>query len=40
MIKLTTENTQRAIERCKRLKPKVRFVAEQTFKFETANNAN
>lgn len=40
MIKLTTENTQRAIERCKQLKPKVRFVAERIFKVESANNAN
>lgn len=40
MIKLTTENTQRAIERCKQLKPKVRFVADGTFKVESANNGN
>ena len=40
MIKLTAENTQRAIERCKQLKPKVRFVAERTFSVQSANNAN
>ncbi len=40
MIKLTTQNTQRAIERCKQLKPKVRFVSERTFKVESANNGN
>ncbi|HMS38919.1 MAG TPA: hypothetical protein PKE69_01745 [Pyrinomonadaceae bacterium] len=40
MIKLTTENTQRAIERCKQLKPTVRFVADRTFKVESANNGN
>ena len=40
MIRLTTENTQRAIERCKQLKPKVRFVAERIFQVESANNAN
>ena len=40
MIKLTVENTQRAIERCKQLKPKVRFVAERTFQVESANNSN
>jgi len=40
MIKLTTENTQRAIERCKQLKPKVLFVADRTFKVESANNGN
>jgi hypothetical protein len=40
MIKLTKENTVRAIERCKQLKPKVRFVADRTFKVESANNPN
>ena len=40
MIKLTTENTARAIERCKQLKPTVRFVAERTFSVQSANNAN
>jgi hypothetical protein len=40
MIKLTTENTQRAIERCKQLKPTVRFVAERTFSVQSANNSN
>jgi len=40
MIKLTTENTQRAIERCKQLRPKVRFVADRTFSVISANNDN
>jgi hypothetical protein len=40
MIKLTAENTQRAIERCKQLKPTVRFVAERTFSVQSANNNN
>jgi hypothetical protein len=40
MIKLTAENTQRAIERCKQLKPTVRFVAERTFSVQSANNTN
>ncbi len=40
MIKLTAENTSKAIERCKKLKPKVRFVAERIFKVESANNGN
>jgi hypothetical protein len=40
MIKLTTENTAKAIERCKKLKPTVRFVAERTFSVQSANNAN
>jgi hypothetical protein len=40
MIKLTSENTTRAIERCKQLKPKVRFVADRTFSVKSANNEN
>jgi hypothetical protein len=40
MIKLTTENTQRAIERCKQLKPKVSFVDERVFTVQSANNDN
>jgi len=40
MIKLTTENTARAIERCRKLKPTVRFVAERTFSVKSANNTN
>ena len=40
MIKLTTENTKQAIEKCKQLRPKVRFVAERTFSVQSANNAN
>lgn len=40
MIRLTKENTKRAIERCKELKPKVRFVADRIFAVESANNSN
>lgn len=40
MINLTTENTQKAIARCKQLKPKVRFVADRTFNVMSANNSN
>ncbi len=40
MIELNTENTVKAIERCKQLKPKVRFVEDRTFKVESANNGN
>lgn len=40
MIKLTTENTQRAIERCKQLKPKVRFIKDRLFVVYSANNSN
>lgn len=40
MIRLTTENTARAIERCKQLKPKVRFISDRQFAVSSANNAN
>ena len=40
MIKLTTENTQRAIERCKQLKPKVRFIKDRLYVVYSANNSN
>jgi hypothetical protein len=40
MIKLTTENTAKAIERCKQLKPKVRFIADRVFSVQSANNGN
>ncbi len=40
MIRLTKENTKRAIERCKQLKPKVQFIADRTFSVKSANNEN
>ncbi len=40
MIRLTTENTQKAIEKCKRLKPKVKFIKERLFVVYSANNSN
>ena len=40
MIRLTTKNTQRAIERCKQLKPKVRFIKDRLFVVNSANNLN
>ncbi len=40
MIKLTTENTAKAIERCKKLKPTVRFVNDRVFAVQSANNTN
>ena len=40
MIELTKENTTKAIERCKQLKPKVRFVTDRIFAVESANNSN
>ncbi len=40
MIKLTNENTVKAVKRCKELKPKVRFISERTFAVASANNSN
>ena len=40
MIKLTSENTQRAIERCRQLKPKVKFIQDRLFVVYSANNSN
>ena len=40
MIKLTTENTTKAIERCRKLKPKVNFIADRVFAVQSANNSN
>ncbi len=40
MIKLTAENTTKAIERCKQLKQRVRFIADRTFSVQSANNTN
>ena len=40
MIRLTTENTQKAIEKCKQLKPKVKFIKDRLFIVYSANNSN
>lgn len=40
MIKLTATNTQKAVERCKQLKPKVKFVQDRVFVVYSANNSN
>lgn len=40
MIRLTKENTQRAIERCKDLKPKVCFIKCRLFIVYSSNNSN
>lgn len=40
MIKLTQENTQKAIARCRELKPKVIFISERVFEVKSANNPN
>jgi hypothetical protein len=38
MIRLTTENTQKAIAKCKQLKPTVKFIKERIFAVQSANN--
>jgi len=40
MLKLTTENKARAIERCKQLRPKVIFTQDRVFEVKSANNEN
>lgn len=40
MIKLTNENTAKAIVRCKQLKPKVKFIKDRLFVVYSANNSN
>jgi hypothetical protein len=40
MIRLTSHNTAKAIERCKQLKPKVKFVEDRLFVVFSANNSN
>lgn len=40
MIRLTKDNTQRAVERCKQLKPKVKFIKDRSFVVYSSNNSN
>jgi signal transduction histidine kinase len=40
MIRLTTENTQNAIKRCKQLKPRVKYIKDRLFVVYSANNSN
>ena len=40
MIRLTTENTRRAVERCRQLKPKVKFIKDRLFVVYSATNSN
>ncbi len=40
MIKLTNENTQNAVAKCKQLKPTVRFIKDRFFAVQSANNSN
>lgn len=40
MIKLTAENTQKAVNRSRQLRPKVIFISERVFEVKSANNDN
>jgi hypothetical protein len=40
MIRLTIENTRNAIERCRQLKPKVRYIKDRLYVVYSANNSN
>ena len=40
MIRLTKDNTQNAVERCKQLRPKVKFIKDRLFVVYSANNSN
>ncbi len=40
MIRLTTENTQKAVAKCRELKPKVQFIKDRCFNVYSANNGN
>ena len=40
MISLTNENTRKAIERCKQLKPKVRFIKDRLYVVYSSRNSN
>ncbi len=38
MIRLATENTRKAIEKCKQFKPTVKFIKERMFAVQSVNN--
>ena len=40
MIELTTENTQKAIAKCKQLKPRVKFIKDRLYIVYSSNNSN
>ena len=40
MIRLTKTNTQKAVERCKQLRPKVKFIKDRLFVVYSSNNSN
>ena len=40
MVKLTTENIVKAVQKCKKLKPKVKFIKDRLYVVYSANNSN
>lgn len=40
MIRLTNENTIKAVAKCKQLKPRVKFIQDRLFAVQSANNSN
>ena len=40
MVKLTTENIVKAVQKCKKLKPKVKFIKDRLYVDYSANNSN
>ncbi len=40
MIRLTTENTVKAVAKCRQLKPRVKFIKDRLFVVYSANNSN
>ncbi|MGI8543344.1 MAG: hypothetical protein ACR2MD_07660 [Aridibacter sp.] len=40
MIRLTTQNTERAVAKCKQLKPRVKFIKDRLFAVHSGNNSN
>ena len=40
MIRLTTENTQKVVAKCKQLKPRVKFIQDRLFAVQSANTSN
>ncbi len=40
MVKLTTENIVKAVQKCKKLKLKVKFIKDRLYVVYSANNSN
>jgi len=40
MIRLTTENTVKAVAKCKQLNPSVKYIKDRLFAVKSGNNSN